>query len=239
MAFTDIPRFVGLRPTCAASTSGPCANDIVDRGSSSFHPWLIFVYGRKAALHQVGWHRLRLALHQALFQGQCQPLGQRPNHQVTMQITRYTLPRASQDLVASFASSAISRHSRVSDKLKQKFRPGNTLVFLRYCLIPHHKAILRQLGQAMTTRPPWSVSSIGQGAALCHLTNGCKFKKIICLFFSFSRTTCEIHTICSCTPRQFVHCMRKVRTSSRMTRQSGHCVRPTTGDGNRLAGTCG
>ena len=108
----------------------------------------------------------------------------------------HTLPRASQDLVASFASSALSRHSLVSDKLKQKFCPGNTLVFLHYCLIPHHKAILRQLGQAMTTRPPWSVSSIGQGAALCHLTNGCRFKQIICLFFSFSRTTCEIHTIC-------------------------------------------
>ena len=37
----------------------------------------------------------------------------------------YTLPRASRDLVASFATSALSRHSRVSDKLKAQIWSGD------------------------------------------------------------------------------------------------------------------
>ena len=38
----------------------------------------------RAAIHQVGWHRLRLALHQAPFQDQGRPRGQRPYLQVSI-----------------------------------------------------------------------------------------------------------------------------------------------------------
>ena len=104
-------------PVAMASSAG---------GSPSLRPWLTFVYGRRAAKHQIGLHHLRQALHQAPFQDQGQPRGQRPYLQVSIQVTKYTLPpgHPSQDLVPSFATSALSRHSRVSDKLKSRIWSG-------------------------------------------------------------------------------------------------------------------
>ena len=69
-------------PMAMASSAG---------GSPSLRPWLTFVYGGRAAIHQVGWHCLRLALHQALFQDQGRPRGQRPYLQVFIQVMKYTL----------------------------------------------------------------------------------------------------------------------------------------------------
>ena len=80
----------------------------------------------------------------------------------------------------------------------------------------------------MTTIPPCSVSPLRQGAALCHLTNGCRVSKFTCLSFYFSRNTCRNHTTCSCTSRRLVHYMRRVQTGCRMTRHSGRFVRLTT-----------
>ena len=76
---------------------------------------------------------------------------------------------------------------------------------------------------------PYSVSPLGQGAALCRLTNGCRVSKFTCLSFYFSRNTCQNHTTCSCSSRRFVHYMRRVQTGGRMTRHSGCFVRLTTG----------
>ena len=42
--------------------------------SPSLRLWVTFFCGRRAAIHQVGWHRLRLALHQATFQDQGRPV---------------------------------------------------------------------------------------------------------------------------------------------------------------------
>ena len=153
----------------------------------------------------------------------------------------HTLPRASQDLVASFALSRLPYPviPACLTSSKPRFGPGTMLVFPHCCMTPHHKAIMCQLGQAVTTRPPCSVSPLGQGAALCHLTNGCRVSKFTCLSFYFSRNTWQNHTTCSCTSRRFVLYMRRVQTGGRMTRHSGRFVRLTTGGVNRFAGTCG
>ena len=50
-------------------------------------------------------------------------------------------------------------------------------------MTPHHRTILCQLGQAVTTRPLCFVSPLGQRATLCHSTNGCRASKFTCLFF--------------------------------------------------------
>ena len=62
-------------------------------------------------------------------------------------------------------------------------------------MTPHHRTILCPLGQAVTTRPPCFVSPLGQRAALCHLTNGCRASKFTCLFFFSSHSICQNHII--------------------------------------------
>ena len=70
--------------------AAPVAMSASAGGSPSLRPWLTFVYGRRAAIHQVGWHHMRQALHQAPFQDQGQPRGQRPYLQVSIQVMKYT-----------------------------------------------------------------------------------------------------------------------------------------------------
>ena len=148
----------------------------------------------------------------------------------------HTLPRASQDLVASFATSALSGHSRVFDKLKAQIWSGE---YVSISSLLHDSFPQNYYVYSVTTRSPCSEQNVVISSSLYHLTNGCRASKFLCLFFYFSRNTCQNHTTCSCTSRQFVRYMRRVRTGGRMMRYSGLFVRLTTGGGNRFAGICG
>ena len=128
----------------------------------------------------------------------------------------HTLPRASQDLVASSATSALSHHSRVSDKLKAQIWSGEhvSISSLLHDSSPQSYSVSVRPGSDDET-PMFCV------VALCHLTNGCRVSKFTCLSFYFSRNTWQNHTRCSCTSRRFIHYMRRVQTGGRMTRHSG------------------